>query len=197
MAAGLLLVAQRPLLAQDRRLAPETGLRPEPEFPLRPLSPEQQLRLSDTQARFIVMRNPQTAENIDSTYFSRGRYEPRALQALNSFCRDWRAQATIEMDTALFDILAHVQRLADFAVIEMLSGYRTAETNAWLATQDVDVAWNSQHILGKAIDFRIGDIPIATLATWAEEAGAGGIGVYPTSRFVHVDTGPPRRWQGS
>ena len=100
------------------------------------------------------------------------------------------------MDAALFDILAFVQERADFAEIEMLSGYRTAETNAWLAAQDVDVAWNSQHILGKAIDFRIGNTPITTLAAWAEEAGAGGIGVYRESRFIHVDTGPSRRWHG-
>ena len=190
------------LLGPTMTAAQTQGLQPEPTFPLpstglQPrLSLRDQLRRADRRARFLVMRNPHTGETIDAPFFSVGRYRDEHLRALNAFCRDWRADATIDMDRALFDILAAVQDRADFAMIEMLSGYRTPATNAWLASRDIDVARNSLHMRGMAIDFRIPGVPLATLRSWVLEAGAGGIGYYADSGFLHVDTGPRRQWQG-
>ena len=201
-AAGTVLLGHGWAMAQQPVLRRETRLRPEPTFPLPPtgLQPRQslrdQLRHADRQARVLVMHNPQTGETIDAQFFSVGRYQAGPLQALNAFCRDWRANAVTQMDSALFDILSAVQRRADFTVIQMLSGYRTPATNAWLARRNVDVARNSLHMRGQAIDFRIAGVPVATLRAWALDAGAGGIGSYAGSGFVHVDTGPRRQWEG-
>ena len=195
-AAGALLVRATPAPAQT------SALQPEPTFPLLstglqpPLSLRDQLRRADTGSRVLVMHNPHTRETIDATFFATGRYRTDQMQALNAFCRDWRADAVVDMDSGLFDILAAVQRRADFAVIEMLSGYRTPATNAWLASRDVDVARNSLHMRGMAIDFRIPGVPLATLRSWVVDAGAGGVGYYADSGFVHADTGPSRHWQG-
>ena len=201
-AAGVAFIGCRSAAAQPVPLQPQAGLRPEPTFPLPstglqpPRSLRDQLRRADRRARVLVMHNPQTGETIDAPFFAVGRYQAGPLQALNAFCRDWRANAIIQMDSALFDILAAVQRRADFTVIQMLSGYRTPATNAWLASRHVDVARNSLHMRGQAIDFSIPGVPVATLRMWALEAGAGGIGSYHRNGFVHVDTGPRRQWEG-
>lgn len=199
-AAGLVLAAG-PARAQPA-LRPEGGLRPEPSFPLTPrtlqppMSLEDQLRRGNAATQFLVMRNPNTGETIDVTFQDARGFLGEALSALDRFCRDWRAEAVVAMDRALFSLLAAVQRRAEFREIEMLSAYRTPATNAWLATLDYDVARNSLHMQGRAIDFRIPGVALADLADWATEEGAGGLGIYPASGFVHVDTGPRRRWRG-
>ena len=47
---------------------------------------------------------------------------------------------------------------------------------------------------GRAIDVRLADVRTSVLRDAALEAGRGGVGFYPGQDFVHVDTGPVRRW---
>ena len=62
--------------------------------------------------------------------------------------------------------------------------------------QSRGVASNSYHIKGKAIDFRIAGVPLIKVKSSAENLRNGGVGYYPTSNFIHVDTGPVRTWKG-
>jgi uncharacterized protein YcbK (DUF882 family) len=56
------------------------------------------------------------------------------------------------------------------------------------------VAAGSLHMKGQAIDIRIADVPLPELRRAALEARVGGVGYYPASDFVHVDTGRVRFW---
>ena len=82
------------------------------------------------------------------------------------------------------------------AEIEVICGYRSAATNAMRHRQSSGVASNSYHIKGKAIDFRIAGVPLTKVKAAAENLSNGGVGYYPTSNFIHVDTGPVRTWKG-
>ena len=48
-------------------------------------------------------------------------------------------------------------------------------------------------VAGRAIDFRIRNRSISTLEKAAEKLTPGGLGIY--SSFIHIDTGPYRRWK--
>jgi uncharacterized protein YcbK (DUF882 family) len=81
------------------------------------------------------------------------------------------------------------------SVIEILSGYRTKETNdALRESGTTNAAEHSQHIEANALDLRVPGVPAAELRDAALSLGAGGVGYYPKSQFIHVDTGPVREW---
>ena len=77
---------------------------------------------------------------------------------------------------------------------EIISAYRSPATNSMLRSRSNGVAKRSQHLLGKAIDVRLTDVPIETIRKVAYELGVGGIGFYSKSNFVHLDTGRFRTW---
>ena len=56
------------------------------------------------------------------------------------------------------------------------------------------VAAGSLHMQGQAIDIRLPDVALAKLRAAALSVARGGVGYYPVSDFVHVDTGRVRRW---
>ena len=47
---------------------------------------------------------------------------------------------------------------------------------------------------GQAIDIRLADVPLGKLRAAALDLRVGGVGYYPASDFVHVDTGRVRTW---
>jgi uncharacterized protein YcbK (DUF882 family) len=58
------------------------------------------------------------------------------------------------------------------------------------------VARDSQHTHGNALDFTIPGVSVEKLHAWAKEQKLGGVGIYLNSKFVHMDTGPVRFWEG-
>ena len=59
-----------------------------------------------------------------------------------------------------------------------------------------EVARDSQHTKGNAVDIRLPDISPRALSKWIRGKRLGGVGIYRTSGFVHVDSGPIRSWSG-
>ncbi len=103
----------------------------------------------------------------------------------------------MRIDHRLLDFLHDVQlRLGGFAEIEVLSGYRTAETNAMLRRRSRGVAKRSLHLVGKAVDLNYTVAPLHTARANAIDLASGGVGYYPRSNFIHLDTGPVRAWGG-
>jgi len=101
------------------------------------------------------------------------------------------------MDTHLLDLLYRVHQLTrSEGVYEIISAYRSPTTNEMLRSRSADsgVAKHSQHMLGKAIDLRLTDVPIERIRAAAYNLGVGGIGFYADSGFVHLDTGRFRTW---
>lgn len=147
--------------------------------------------------RTLYMRHTHTGEVGKFTYRRNGQYDKKVLQQLNVFLADWRTKEPTKMDPALFDLLwAVYQEVGASQAINIVSSYRSPKTNATLRSKSSGVAENSQHMKGKAIDFFIPGVKLATLREAVMRRQVGGIGYYPTSGspFVHADTGSVRAW---
>jgi len=117
------------------------------------------------------------------------------MTELRVFLADWRNQKEKDIDPELMDILWQIQKIsANNDSFEVISAYRSEETNAMLHSKSSGVARNSQHVLGKAIDVRLRGLDLKRLHDTARELRLGGVGYYPGSDFVHVDTGRVRYW---
>lgn len=149
-------------------------------------------------ARELAMDHTHTREKIDLTFALGRRYVPQALVDLDHFLRDHYSGVAGTMDPGLYDIM-HALRtsLKARTPFEIISGYRSPKTNEWLrTTRGGGVATRSLHMDGKAIDLRIPGVPLKELRDAALDLAAGGVGYYPGSNFVHVDTGRVRSWRG-
>lgn len=139
----------------------------------------------------------QGGEIIDVVYRIGDTYIPEALDQLSLFLHDTHNEEVKSYDPRTFDVLhtmlAKLNR--SNSVIEILSAYRTQETNGALrASGATNAAEHSQHIEAKALDIRVPGVPAARLRDAALSLEAGGVGYYPRSQFVHLDTGPVREW---
>lgn len=147
--------------------------------------------------RSLKLRHQHTGERAETTFFADGRHLEDGLAAANHLLRDWRENAACAIDPALLDLMwLLTRRLRYAATVEVVCGYRTPATNAWLARHNDGVDANSLHMSGMALDFRLPDCPLQVVRTAAVQLGLGGVGCYPRNDFIHVDTGPTRAWAG-
>jgi uncharacterized protein YcbK (DUF882 family) len=136
-----------------------------------------------------------TDETLTATYFDGADYDPDSLQAIDHLLRDFRNDEVHPIDPALLDLLHAAQTVAARDTpFEVISGYRSPATNAMLRGHSSGVAEHSQHLLGKAIDVRLRGLPTTDLHRIGLSLARGGVGYYRDSDFVHLDTGPVRRW---
>jgi uncharacterized protein YcbK (DUF882 family) len=152
---------------------------------------------AEAQSRTLKLYHVHNRERISITYRNGNSYDAAALKKLNYFFRDWRKSQPTKMDPRLFDILWEVyRRTGARGEIQVIGGYRSPATNSMLRSRSKGVAKNSQHMLGKAIDFYIPGVPLKTLRNTGLQLQAGGVGYYPRSGspFVHMDVGNVRHW---
>ena len=138
-----------------------------------------------------------TREKAVITFKRNGKYDQKGLQELNRFLRDWRRNQPTRMDPRLFDLVWEVYRRSGATdYINVVSAFRSPETNGLLRTRTKGVAEKSQHMLGKAMDFYIPGVKLSTLREIGMQMQIGGVGFYPTSGspFVHMDVGGVRAW---
>lgn len=148
----------------------------------------------DGSPRTLTLYNMNTQETITATYRRGGQYIASELQKLSTFLVDHKNGEMIAMDPELFDVLFHLQRRLGASSFEVLSAYRSPQTNAVLARMSRGVARNSLHTVGQAIDIKVPGFSPYQVRQAARELGLGGVGYYPRTGFVHVDTGPVRYW---
>ncbi len=147
--------------------------------------------------RRIRMYSGRTGESVDTVYWIDGKYVKEALAEINHFMRDWRNNQVKGIDPRTIDIAAASHRLMDTnEPYMMLSGYRSAATNAMLRSSMRGVARNSLHIRGQAADLRLKSRSVGQIYRAATSCNAGGVGKYSRSNFVHMDCGPIRHWGG-
>jgi uncharacterized protein YcbK (DUF882 family) len=166
-----------------------------PSFAARPLLPPELPPADPDAPRSLSLFNVHTRESIVVTFRQNGRYVQSELDRLNDFLRDSRSAEEVQMDPELFDILWLVRRrLRSEGSFQVLSGYRSPETNAWLASVSRGVASDSLHMRGQAMDVMLPGRTAGQIREAARQLGMGGVGYYPRSGFVHLDTGPVRYW---
>lgn len=145
--------------------------------------------------RRLRMFSGRSGETIDMVYWIEGDYIPEAVAEISKFMRDWRSGRVRQIDTRTLDIMAATHRLLEAdEPYNMLSGYRTPQTNAMLRKSSRGVARNSLHMEGKAADLRLSSRSVSQMARAAETCKAGGVGRYSRSNFVHMDCGDVRHW---
>jgi len=140
-----------------------------------------------------------TGERATITFKRGGKFDARGLGQINRFLRDWRKNEPANIDPRLLDLVWEVyQRSGSNDYIHIVSAYRSPGTNKMLRgrSRDSGVAKNSQHTLGKAMDFYIPGVKLAKLRSLAMQMQVGGVGYYPASGspFVHLDVGNVRAW---
>ncbi len=181
---------QTPLIGRRRLLglgaaAAATALIPARSWASLPPAPE----------RSLAFYNTHTSETLKATYWKNGNADHGALTEINHILRDFRTGDVFQMDVQLLDLLTELhRRTGSKQPFQIISGYRSPKTNATLAAESNGVAKHSMHMDGKAIDIRLADVPLKTLHDTAVAMKLGGVGMYPESNFVHVDTGRVRYW---
>ncbi len=146
--------------------------------------------------RIVLVRAP-GPERIDVVFRAQGRYAPEAFRKIDHIFRDRRSGAVYPVDPGLIDLIAGLRdrmAMAEDTPIELLSGYRSPESNARQARTNRHVARHSYHMKGMAADIRIPGMSSRALELVAKTVQRGGVALYPDSGHVHVDTGPVRGW---
>ena len=148
--------------------------------------------------RTLSFFHTHTGERLKATYCCDGKYEPEALEAINVLLRDFRVNKVKAIDPNLLDLLHELTgTLETDRPIHIISGYRAPETNQMLRARGgshTGVASQSLHMAGKAIDLRVPGVRLDDLRGAARSLKLGGVGYYPSSNFVQVDTGRVRYW---
>jgi len=136
-----------------------------------------------------------TSERLVVEYHDGERYLGDALATIDRFLRDFRTGEAHTIDPRLLDLLHSLAGVTGTSKpYDVISGYRSPHTNQMLRQRSEGVAAGSLHMQGMAIDIRLTDVPLGSLRKAALAAGVGGVGYYPQSQFVHVDTGRVRFW---
>jgi uncharacterized protein YcbK (DUF882 family) len=149
-------------------------------------------------ARGLFLHNLHTGETLKTVYWERGAYVDGALGEARRLLRDWRNDQQHAMDPELFDLFHDLRARLDVdRPFQIISGYRSPVTNAALHARSSGVATHSLHMSGKATDLRVEGVELRHLRSAALDLKRGGVGFYPVSNFVHVDTGRVRQWSGA
>ncbi|HRJ61917.1 MAG TPA: DUF882 domain-containing protein [Azospirillaceae bacterium] len=160
------------------------------------MTPEDALAAVRAPSRMVHLHNLHTGEQARAEYWVKGQYVRSSLRLINRVLRDHRSGDVHPMDPRLLDQIYLLTRaVAKRGPVEIISAYRSPESNAMLREEDGSgVAQNSYHMQGRAVDIRVPGMPLRQLRAAALRLKAGGVGFYPRSNFVHIDTGPVRHW---
>lgn len=152
-------------------------------------------RAAAADVRVLALRSLHTGEFVRATYWAAGRYVRDGLAEIDRLLRDHRSNTVHPIDRRLLEVLGTLRdRLETREAFEVISGYRSPETNARLVASTRGVASTSLHVAGMAVDIRVPGRPLVAVRDAARSLGAGGVGYYPDSNFIHVDVGRVRSW---
>jgi uncharacterized protein YcbK (DUF882 family) len=162
-----------------------------------PLSPRSYAASTTVGEEWLELINTHTSEAVRVQVREGSRFIGSSLERLAHLLRDHRSQQSHHMDPRLYVLLTSLAIEAGVpARYEVISGYRSPASNALLRKRSNGVAQRSLHMEGRAIDVRLAGLPLARLRDLALARAIGGVGYYPRSDFVHLDTGRVRSWQG-
>lgn len=164
-------------------------------------APTRDLTVAPKGDQSIVLWHRASGERVDVTTRTAGQYNKAAFEQIDRIFRDRRTGEEYAIDPKLIDTIAELRDkllMSPSDPIELLSGYRSPESNAKLGTVNKYVAKNSYHLKGQAADIRIPEMSSSALEAVAKTIQKGGVALYPDGGpdfgHVHVDTGPVRGW---
>jgi uncharacterized protein YcbK (DUF882 family) len=164
---------------------------PEDFAPTRPFS----FGADAPESRELAFYCVHTGEELNIDYFVGGRYEPDALEAIDHLLRDYHNDEICQIDPRVLNQLYDLRRaLGSTEAFHVFSGYRSPATNESYRRISGRVAEHSYHMTGQAIDIQLPGRDIRQLRNIAVAMRAGGVGYYPSEGFLHLDSGPIRRW---
>jgi uncharacterized protein YcbK (DUF882 family) len=167
-------------------------------MPLPALAAPALVGLKALNARTLSFDCPYTGERLKNvTYWAEGNYVPGALAEISHALRDDLTGDVHAIDPKVLDVLHRIGTLLDTDCrFEIFSGYRSPKTNAALHRIDPQVAAQSLHMQGKAIDLFLPGRLLRDVHATALSLKMGGVGYYPDAAFVHIDSGRVRQWVG-
>ena len=150
----------------------------------------------DKDPTHLSLFHTHTEESLDLVYPGQRSLSQDFQSRLNHFLRDFRTEQSVSIDPRLVDTLCEIKRRAGNpdGTFEIISAYRSPQTNAKLRKKSRGVARKSFHMLGKAVDVRLRGTPTSELRDIAVVMKRGGVGYYRRSDFIHLDTGQVRNW---
>ena len=144
----------------------------------------------------LALENPNTDETLELVLRANAGLDATQTQQIHKFLRDWRRNEIKPIDGGVLSTLLEIcdQFTKDDGPVRVriTSGYRSKATNEQLRRSSRNVARNSLHVQARAIDFSLPDVPVSKLARTARRVCPGGVGRY--ANFIHIDSGPLRRW---
>jgi len=153
------------------------------------------LSIATPERRRIKFQHAHTAERLDVVYFEHGEYLPDALASIDHLLRDFRTGEEYPMEKPVLDALAILfDQAGQRGAFEVISAFRSSKTNNMLRRNSAGVAKRSLHMLGQAVDIRLTSLATDKLRDAAKALKIGGVGYYPKSNFIHLDTGRVRYW---
>lgn len=145
--------------------------------------------------RSLSLYHTHTQQELNLTYAWGKTYNPKALVQISQFLRDHQTGQVHTIDPKLLDILWAIQgEMGRKGTYEVISAFRSPQTNRKLQRTSGAVAGHSLHMKGKAIDIRFPGVDTDQIHQCALEMKAGGVGYYAKSNFVHLDSGEYRTW---
>ena len=155
--------------------------------------PELTWAKASSEKRTLSFFHERAQKEWTATYAVGESYNPTVLSQVNVFLRDYQANKVHNIDPKLLDILWAVQRqLGVHGTYEVVSAYRTPQTNRLMRRHSRAVAGHSLHMQGRAIDISLSGAHLSQIRQCAMHMQTGGVGIYP--RWVHLDTGEYRTW---
>lgn len=144
----------------------------------------------------LSVYNTHTRERLEVAYRdASGHYDPAALDAIDHVLRCHYTEQIAHIDRQVIEFVNLVDKaLGGDHEIDIISGFRSAAYNEWLIEHGHGVAKHSLHLVGKAIDLRIRGVDLDVVRRTALRLERGGVGYYPRSDFVHLDSGRVRTW---
>ncbi len=172
-----------------------------------------------SQPRWVWLRRNSTGEEIKIQYWADGQLNRQAHEQISWFLRDRRFENLLSnqspvltnalkrgelstaqmtpwalMDPIVIDILyAYCSWLRVYGLLrplEVTSGFRHFLTN--LMTEGA--ARDSWHTKAGAVDFVVPGVPVEQVARFGQWLAGGGVGLYRSKNFTHVDRGRVRSW---
>jgi uncharacterized protein YcbK (DUF882 family) len=145
--------------------------------------------------RTLSLYHARAQKALTLTYANGKQYNPKALARINSFLRDYQTGQVHRIDPKLLDILWAVQReIGSKGVFKVVSAFRSPQTNRQLRRAKSGVASHSLHMEGRAVDIQFSGADLGQIRRCAMDLQTGGVGFYPKSNFVHLDSGDYRTW---